>query len=331
MRAVYQDLLGRPPLEEERGRWRGAGVRTWLDEALGSEALWSHWLEEQLYYFLLIDNFRPEGERIESAPADLAAGRRDVQQVIHHIALSSSFDQRNPGADTFVTVVMEQLGGMTVQKNARELDIGKRIYDGAKGNFLGKAGSNQADVVRITVEHRRFAEHFLEREYRRLLRCDPPRGRAWSQQVLAFQRDAREFKQILRAWILSEEYEARLREPVLQPNRLFVSSLFVDLIDRSPNPDEHRRMRNALDGLSDAGPLRSVIARLIIDSGAASIPPREMIVNPDDWIRELFEKLLARAPSEAELQTFVAAFDDPACRPETIVYALVSHPEYHHY
>ena len=149
--------------------------------------------------------------------------------------------------------------------------------------------------------------------------------------MIAFQRDARAFQDILRTWMLSDEYESRLREPVLQPNRLFVNSLFVDLMGRPPDADEHRRMRNALDGLSDAGPLRSVIARLIIDSGSALIRTRETIVNPDDWVRDLFEQLLAREPTPEELEAFVAAFDDPSCRPETIVYALVSHPEYHHY
>ncbi len=44
-----------------------------LDEVLDSEGFWQNWLEEELYYFFLIDNFRPRSERVLAIPADLAA------------------------------------------------------------------------------------------------------------------------------------------------------------------------------------------------------------------------------------------------------------------
>ncbi len=90
-------------------------------------------------------------------------------------------------------------------------------------------------------------------------------------------------------------------------------------------------MRDALDGLSDPGPLRSILARLLLDSGTAALPARAEIEDPTAWIAELFERLLGRTASAEELRTFVTAFHDPACRPSTVVYALISHPEYHRY
>jgi hypothetical protein len=330
LRAVYMDLLGRPPLAEERERWLGRGTYELLDLLLGCEDAWRHWFEEQLYYFLLIDNFRPETERVMAIPEDLAAGRIDVREAIHRIALCSSFDARNPGADTFVTVVMEQLDGLEVQKATRELEVGKRIYDGSSGMFLGKSGRNQADIVRIALEHERFMLTFVEREYRRLVRAEPERGEL-ARQARELRRDPRLYTAYVREWLASPAYAQRLVDRRMQPNRLFVRALFVDLLGRLPSQSEEARMRNALDGLSDPGPLRSVLARLLIDSGQAELPAREAIPDPTLWVAGLFERLLGRSATQPELAAFVSAFHDPACQPGTVVYAIVSHPEYHRY
>src|SRR5690349_15943082 len=171
LRTLYLDLLRRPPFDEERTSFRAdvtdhttacttpgavtpAPLLGPVDLAGKSRALaaspefWQQWFEEQLYYFLLVDNFAPRGEGMLEIPGELAAGKLHVRDAIHRIALSSSFDQRNPGADTFVTVVMEQLAGLAVEKNRRELEIGKAMYDGKPGNFLGRAGSTRSDIVR---------------------------------------------------------------------------------------------------------------------------------------------------------------------------------------
>lgn len=330
LRAVYLDLAGRPPFEAERERWLGQGLGKFLDEFLGSEAFWDNWLEEQLYFFLLIDNFRPESGRVASIPADLSAGRIDVRDAIHRIALCSSFDLRNPGADTFVTVVMEQLCGMTVQSSARELEIGKTVYDGEAGRFLGTSGSSQADVVAIAIDSKRFTAAYVEREYLRLLRRQPER-QAFSAWCKTLRRDPRAYVSLVRDWLLSDAYRQRLAQLAPQPNRMFVKSLFVDLLDRLPDEDEARRMRTALDGLSDPGPLRAVLARLLLDSGQVAIPAKQQISDPTAWVAAWFPKLLGRAATQLELEVFVSAFHEPETHPETIVYAIVSHPEYHRY
>lgn len=335
LRAAFQDLFGRPPLAEERERWGGRGVRELLDaiEAVDSPeavAFWNHWFEEQLYYFFLIDNFRPASERVLAAPADLAAGRIGVQDAIHRIALCSAFNGRNPGADTFVTVVMEQLLGITVREDRRELEVGKVLYDGGNGTFLDQRGNSQADVVRIAIEDRRFLRRLVEREYRRIVRGDPS-GREISGWARELDKGPLGYLALVREWMLGPAYAARLEAPVVQPNRLFVQSLHVDLLDRVPDVDEARRLREALDGLSDPGPLRAILARLVIDSGEAAIPSKDSINDPTRWVAGLFERWLAREARPEELKAFVTAFHDPASRPETLVYAIVSSPEYHRY
>ena len=327
LRSAFLDLYGRPPFQEEREVWSGRGLAELLDVALSDVEFWQNWLDEELYYFLLIENFTPTSERVLKIPEAMAKGKIGVRDALHSIAISASFDRRNPGNDTFVTVVMEQLLGMTVQKIPRELEIGKKLYDGGKGNFLGKKGASQADVVRIAIEDKRALRHFLGRECERILRRDAE-GREVAQWVKTLGRRGRNYDDVLRGWFLSEHYERRLAARELQPNRIYVRSLFVDLIDRLPDASETQRMRNALDGLADSGPLRSVIARLLIDSGQVVLPEKQDIEDPTQWIGSLFERYLGRAARPVELSAFVQAFHDPECRPETVVYAIVSHPEY---
>jgi len=327
LRCLFLDLFGRPPLAAERTAWIGRPRSELVASALCAREFWGNWLDEQLFYFLLIDNFRPTTESVLALPAQLAEGLIGAVEALHRICLSSSFDRRNPGPDTFVTVVMEQLLGLEVQRIARELEIGKKVYDGARGTFLGRSGSSQADVVHIAIEDRRAPRHLLKREYERWLRRVPSEQdlSAW---VAALEQDPLAMRSILQGWFLSGAYAARLELRIPQPNRLFIRALFVDLLGRIPDDGEAERLRSALDGLANSGPLRALVARLILDSGKAPLPERASIPEPSVWIRELFERLLGRSPDAGELATFCEAFADPACRPATVMYAIVSHPEY---
>ena len=330
LRSLCMDALGRPPTSAERARWSALSAHELVDTLVPSAEFWQRWYEEQLYYFLLINNFRPQTERLAACPADLQAGKLDVRAAIHRIGLSSSFEQRNPGADTFVTVVLEQLAGLDVQRSVRELAIGKKVYDGAPGTFLGRAGATQADIVKIAVESAGFEQHFLAREYARLVhtRAEPKELAAC---VARFHADPRVYPELVREWLSSPAYAQRLVAGVVQENRLFVRSLYVDLLDRVPLTEEAEPLREALDGLADPAPLRSVIARLILDSGKVALPASFPAAEAPASIRNLFTRLLGRAPSEVELAAFVAAAAEPDCRASTLVYALVSSAEYARY
>ena len=325
---MYLDLVGRPPFPAERELWLGRGRHELLDELLASEAFWRHWYEEQLYYFFLIDNFRPESERLLALPTDLAEGRLDVRDAVHRIALSSSFDLRNPGADTFVTVVLEQLDGVQVQAHPRVLEIGKALYDGESGNFLGKTGSTQSDVVRIAVEDKRFERQLVGREHLRWLGTELEPSQL-ADDARTLRKSPRAFPALVKRWFLSPAYDARLVRRRKLENRHFVSAIWVDLLRREPTDSEARRVRGALDGLSDPLPLRSVLARTMLESGQVELPAKASIEDPTAWVADLFRRLLGREASRDELKAFVGAFYDPACRPETVLHALVSHPEYH--
>lgn len=330
LRSLFLDLLGRPPFEGERAEWLGRGTREFVTAQVGSEAFWRHWLHEQLYYFLLVDDFRPVGEAIDRLPTDLAAGKLSARDALHRIALLPSFDLRNPGADTFVTVVMEQYVGITVQLSRRELEIGKGAYDGRPGLFLGAQAGNQADVVRVAVEHKDAARHFLAREYSRLMGVEPDR-RELAAAARTFHKDPWSYPDLVREWLLTDAYAARLERGKDLPNRTFVRVLFVDLMGREPTGDEAETLRGALDGLGDPRPLRSVVARMLLDSGRVALPDKASIADPTRWIAQQFERFLGRAASQDELQAFVGAFRDPACQPRTVLQVLLSDPAYHRY
>ncbi|MBK7875056.1 MAG: hypothetical protein IPJ77_04775 [Planctomycetes bacterium] len=330
LRTLAMDALGRPPLESERAEWSTKSRAELVDALLATRAFWDHWKEEQLYYFLLLNNFRPKSDRVAAISAELAEGQLEVRAATHRIALSSSFDQRNPGADTFVTVVMEQLCGLEVKKNARELEIGKKVYDGADGTFLGASGKTQADLVRIAIQSPQFTRHFLAREYARYVHAkpDPKELATWAAR---FDADPKSFRGIVRDWLLSPAYDARVARGAPQENRLFVRALYVDLVGRAPTDEEAEPLREALDGLADPTPLRGVFARLLIDSDKVKLPKREELADAGAWIDGLFARLLGRAPSTEERATFVGSLAEPGCRTQTVVYAIVSGAEYARY
>lgn len=330
LRSVFFDLVGRPPFVAEVETWHGKALHELVDHLLDAQETWEHWWEEQLYYFLLVDTFRPADESLAEVPAKIAAGRLSVRDGLHRIALCSSFDLRNPGADTFVTVVMEQFCGLTVQDRERDLELGKKAYDGDEVRFLGTAAETQSDVVRACVEHEDAARHLVSREYRRLLRREPDRRdlRAWSRSL---HRDPYAFPDLVREWLLSDGYRARRVEPAPKPNRLFVRGLYVDLLDRLPTRDEVEPMRYALDGLADSRPLRSVIVRLLLDSGDVSLPAESDLDDPAAWVAGRFERYLGRRPDADELASFVEILATPECHPSTIAYALLTSAEYHLY
>jgi hypothetical protein len=327
LRAAYLDLLGRPPLQAEREGWKRETRDALVQRLLDTPEFWESWTESQLYYFLLIDNFRPTAASVLAVPEDLAAGRIGVREALHRVAISPSFDRRNPGPDTFVSVVMEQLLGLTVQDSPRELEVAKNVYEGGKGSFLGRTASSQSDLVHVAMNDRLAVRHLLGREYRRIVRAEPPR-RELGRWAIRLEKEPLVFAEIVREWLSSDAYEERLASWQPMPNHMFVRALFVDLADRVPDPDELQRMRNALDGLADPGPLRSVLARLVLDSGTARIPTREEIADPEAWVADLFPRMLAREATLAEREAFVGALGEPECRPSTVVYAIVSHPDY---
>lgn len=326
LRAVSIDLLGRPPTDEERERWVGEPRGDLVDALLATEEAWEHWLGEQLYYFMLIDRFRPVGTSLDELPRLLAARALSPRDALHRIALSTSFDLRNPGADTFVTVVMEQFCGIEVQESKRELEHGKLAYDGERARFLGEEANTQSDVVRIAARHADAAEHFVAREHERLTGRPVP-ARELGRIGRSVHREPKAAFDLYTEWLASDAYDARIRTGRAVPNHTWVRMIHHDLGRPAPSDEDVESMRSALDGLGDPAPLRSAILRMALAAKDADVPRVNDEAESEAFVKGAFQRLLGRTPAPDEARAFrAAALEDDG--PRTILYVLMTSEEY---
>ncbi len=335
VRALYLDLFGRTPNEDELELAAAGSAAPLIGHLLRSREFWEHWLEDELYYFLLIDNARPEeGAGEESLAARLTAGRLGLSEAVIEIVSSSAFHRANPGNDTFVSVVLEQLLGLNVQRNNAILEAAKKMYDGQPSAIFGEKGQSQADVVRIVSRQPEFLRLLVQRQYERLLGSAPAAAdlTRWAAALSKASASAPEaFTSSVQEWLLSEAYAQRLGTLRQKTDVQYLRGLYLDVTGALPEPAELQRLRGALSVLGDAGPLRSVIARSLVDRQGDRMPKRSAIKDRKVFIRENFLRYLGRAPSAAEAEAFELIFAQEEVEPATVVLALLTHPEYQGY
>jgi hypothetical protein len=330
VRALYLDLLGRTPDADELALAQASRADVLARHLAGTDEFWEHWYEDELYFFLLIDNARPPDlAGRDSLPARLRDGRIDLLGAEREIVGSQAFHRANPGNDTFVTVVLEQLLGLNVQKETALLAAGKRMYDGQSAVLFGERGNSQADVVTIAARQPAFLERLVERQHQRLV--GRPAARAdVTAAAAALAGGSTDLPALACGWVTSPAYAARLGTLRPKTDAQFIRGLFVDLTGRRPTRDELQRLRGALSVMSDAGPLRAVIARALIDEHAAALPARDGL-DAGAFVTGTFRRYLGRDPGAEELADFTKILADPACRPATVVQAVVTHWEYQYY
>jgi hypothetical protein len=329
-RALWFDLRGRGPTAAELRASLALEPAALVDRFLADPATWEAWLDRELYYFLLIDRFRPVSERVVALPPRLASGEANAKDALREIVVSAEFNARNPGNDTFVSVVLEQLLGTVVQKEKRVLEAGKKMYDGYATRLFGELGRNQSDVVRIVLAQRECADLFVARQRRRVFGREAAREEV-DRDGARLHADPAAFPGLLREWVLSDAYRARTAIPRPKDDTTFLRTLFSDLLGREPTFEEFRNSRNAFLALSDPAPIRNVIAQLLLDSGRAEVPRKEDLGKPGDWVREQFLRLLGRPATDRETEAFVAALGEYGCEPSTLLLAIVTSPEYQYY
>ena len=340
-RALYFDLLGRSPTREELARIAQLPYPERVDKLLASHEAWEHWFEQESFYFLLIDRFRPVSDRLANVPGNLRDGLTTFRDAHREFALSAEFNARNPGNDTYVTVVLEQFLGIEVQSEPRLLKEAKRMYDGEKTRIFKELGSNQSDVVRISLEQPGYVELFarrMERQYLGTELSDEEHAEVVSRLTL----DPAELRPLLREWLTSERYTSPDRKPRQKDDHQFIRGLFVDLLGRPPALQEFRNMRNALQALTDPAPLRGVLAKVMLDSGA--VEPPAGIERTDgatsdsaagqvtgEQVTDLFQRLLGRDPTPDELSAFLTVLAEPGATWRTAAIAILTSPNYQYY
>ncbi|MCK6460029.1 MAG: PKD domain-containing protein [Planctomycetes bacterium] len=331
IRRLFLDLKWRSPRLEEVAEWYDKPHAEMVRAFLEDEETWTAWFEGELYYFLLLDSFRPKEGPLTALPAKLAKGEVTVPRAVEEIVRSQYFNARNPGNDTFVTVVLEQCLGMTVQdrRNIPTLEAGKKMYDGYKAKVFKEQGDSQADFVRIVFAQVDMHRHLLRRTWKGLhgTDIDPKRLEAWAAACAARPEG---FVSLVEEWLLAPAYAEGVDEPRPKAEIPYVRALFLDTLDRLPAYDELRNVRNAFLSLADPTPIRLVMGRVLLESGEARIPASA--VDAPRFVDEQFVRLLARPATAAERAAFVQALkNDPAVTPRLVLLTLISSPEYQSY
>ena len=139
--------------------------------------------------------------------------------------------------------------------------------------------------------------------------------------------------------------EGSERAPRGKTSTQFLRGVYADLLGRTPESyevviayqgtevarftaDEEALLGASLDGLGDSLPMRNLITNGLLHSTEVSIP-ETAAVEPRDYIRDQFRRLLGREPNTYELEAFAAEWDsDPAVGPRTIIRAIVGSREY---
>ncbi len=331
VRRLYLDLQWRSPTLPEIEEWYERTHEEMVDAFLGSEEAWSAWFEQQLYYLLLLDQFRPKEGRLVTLPARLAKGEIDAPRALEEIVRSQYFNARNPGNDTFVTVVLEQCLGLVVQQRENKLllEAGKKMYDGYKTALFRDKGDSQADFVRIVFAQREFHRHFLGRMWKEF-HGTPMEVKRLDAEAARLAEEPGAYRALLRGWLTGPEYLKGCDEARTKPEIPYVRALFVDTLGRTPVYEEMRNVRNAFLSLADPTPIRLVMGRVLLESPEARIPVTA--VDPARFVREQFVRLFARLPEGGEEKAFVAALkEDPRVTPRVVLWTLLSSPEYQSY
>lgn len=335
-RMLYLDLWGRSPTSEELAALAPLPFEQRVDALLDSEQTWANWIEDECFYFLLIDQFRPVSDRVKALPGQLRDGRTSWRDALRTIALSAEFNARNPGNDTYCTVVLEQFLGIEVQKQPRVLEAAKQAYDGKLQRLFDTRVQNQSDVVQVTLAQKAATDLFVRRMAQRFLAQDLPKGEHEAV-VSILHGSPQMFREVVREWLLSGRYAGAARRPHRKNDLQFIRSLFVDVLGRPPSYEEFRNMRNALQALADPAPLRGVLGKVLLDSSAALAPP--VPDGPerypgDRWrpqVTDLFRRFLGRDPSQREMDVFVETLQEKGATWRTAAQGLLAAPEYGYY
>ncbi len=331
IRRLFLDLKWRSPRLEEVAEWYDRPHAEMVRAFLKDEETWTAWFEGQLYYFLLLDSFRPKEGPLTALPGRLAKGEVTVPRAVEEIVRSQYFNARNPGNDTFVTVVLEQCLGMTVQdrRNIPTLEAGKKMYDGYKAKVFKEEGDSQADLVRIVFAQLDMHRQLLRRTWKDLhgTDIDPKRLDGWA---AACATRPEGFVPLLEEWLLAPAYVDGVGKPRPKAEIPYVRALFLDTLDRLPAYDELRNVRNAFLSLADPTPIRLVMGRVLLESAEARLPASA--VDAPRFVDEQFVRLLARPATAAERGAFVDALkNDPGVNPRLVLLTLISSPEYQSY
>jgi hypothetical protein len=374
-RAVYIDLLGRGPTEEEMARDSAKPPAELVRELCGRYEFWDWFYEQELFHLDLTDNYRPISEEDPEyhylgIPAMLNNRKITWVEALRQVLHGVYFHAKNYGDEDYPRGLWFALYGADILDEPIPankdpiLEIARNMYTEGKiledpnelkdpkakkkpvakkvakeWPLFGKNGKNRADLLDICLAQPRFVETFVRRVYKRYTGMDPTQAEVDTSVKMLQEgwkprkegtRANEALPQVVAMWCTGDRYLAKLREYRRKNDAAFIRTLYVDLLNRTPEFHEFWGAYRIIRSLSDNEPLRSIVATMMVDSDESDIPTKAEIVR-DEWIKETLMKLYCRAPKGAEVQGLDVILRDAACTTKTLVRALVTHPEYQFY
>jgi hypothetical protein len=203
------------------------------------------------------------------------------------------------------------------------------MYDGYKATVFNEAGASQSDFVGIVLKQPAYATKLMARHYERLV-GSPPNATELASMADRFRAEPASYPSIVLEWVKSDAYRAAAKAPRRKSDFMWIRGVFVDLLGRKPTFEEFRNFRNAVQALADSGPLRSVLSKVMLDSGQVALPSKQGL-DAKAFVNEIFERFLARDPTPSEEAAFVGALADPSAEPRLVLQAILSSAEYQMY
>lgn len=329
VKEFYLDLLQRGPSQAELLYAAGLDRRQLVEFLFDSYEYHDRWYRDQLYFMFLLREFDPRGVPwMAEIPAHLYEGEMNQLEALQALATSQFFHFRNLGPNNYTLAVFEHFLGRL--PNEAENKDSNFMFNGNPTELLSKPGNKQFDVASIVLHNGHAIRHYVKRMYTRYFEGEIDEAELASATQLLMA-EPEKVLDIQLQWVLSDRYFAHV--PKLRPKSdiQYIRMLYVDLLNREPTQDEFDYVQNALQSFADPIPLRSVIAKILLDSKFVQIPAKPVEDAMPDWIRAQYLRFLSRGPGEAEMDATLTALRAEGVTCKTIWQGILSSQEYQFY
>lgn len=301
-RAVYGDVLGRPPTPPEILSVADRAPTALAELLLATLEAGTAFVEDAAWRLALTGDAEPLSDAASGLPARFVAG--DVSPAAAEAVLvrDPAFLRAHPAGEALARAVGERL-----------LERGPRADEkGAWGTVAG------LEAVLLSDE---FAAAAFRRWARRFGADGDPAASSAS-------RAKDPAVALARAFVASAAYAraGAARRPIDDP--AFVRALFADLLGRRPTSKELSALASAAGVLPRSFAGRAAVVDVVLDSGEVPLPLVADLKEPDAWIADRFLRYVGRAPGATEAKLFRAALLDPDGGPHVVIRALLTGAEY---
>ncbi len=320
-RALYGDLLGRPPTPPEAVAAAGKPAREVAATLLATLEAGRAWVEDASGRLGLVGAFAPSSEAVAALPMRIAAGSASPADAEATLVRDPAFLRAHPPGPALADAILPLVYASGDPASERQAVLAacagtaQRVFE--KDGVASAAGVLDAALAADT-----FRSSAMERHLARLLA---------SSQRSSFPEIGRPGDSIAAlslACVTSPRYEGGKSGVRWASDPAFVRAVFADLLGRRPTAAEAAAMARALAVIPANTAARAAVVDVLLDSGEVPLPLLVDVRDPDAWLFDRFLRYLGRAPGVEEAKAYRAALVDPDGGPHVVIRALLSTPEY---